>query len=132
MDSNRPRNSSTGFEYFLYAAIVAETALAALIYKVIVHTADLGHLRVYFALFYLAFLAWVIVQLQVLHRKRQELAQVTEAEIPAAAALPAEDPETAKDNNRHVLGLTSGQLVVVVVVFATAVVMFSLMLSRLG
>jgi hypothetical protein len=107
MDS-QPRRTSTAFEYFLYAAIVAETGLAALIYKVILHSGELMHLRVYFAVFYLAFLAWTIAQLHLLHRARNS------TPVPAPAA-----------DTRPVLGLTGAQLAIVVVVFATAVVTFS-------
>jgi len=41
MDPNTPRKAGTAFEYFLYAAILAETALAALVYKVIFESAEL-------------------------------------------------------------------------------------------
>jgi hypothetical protein len=111
MDS-QPRRTSTAFEYFLYAAIVAETGLAALIYKVILHSGELMDLRVYFAVFYLAFLAWTIAQLHLLHRARVSTPVQPE---------PAENTE----NTRPVLGLTGPQLAIVVVVFATAVVTFS-------
>ena len=70
MDSQQPRRTSTAFEYFLYAAIVAETGLAALIYKVIFRSGELAHMRIYFAIFYFAFLAWTIAQLNMLHRDR--------------------------------------------------------------
>ncbi len=39
-----PRKTSSAFEYFLYAAICAETGLAALIYKVIFRSAELVRL----------------------------------------------------------------------------------------
>ena len=70
MDSHQPRRTSTAFEYFLYVAIVAETGLAALIYKGIFQSGELPHLRAYFAIFYFAFLAWTIAQLNLLHRDR--------------------------------------------------------------
>jgi hypothetical protein len=117
MDS-QPRRTSTAFEYFLYAAIVAETGLAALIYKVILHSGELMHLRVYFAVFYLAFLAWTIAQLHLLHRARNSA-------LADSTPVQPEPPEIATENTRPVLGLTGAQLAIVVVVFATAVLTFS-------
>jgi hypothetical protein len=120
MDSNQPRKTSSAFEYFLYAAILAETGLAALIYKVIFHDPDLAHMRVYFAIFYFAFLAWAIAQLNMLHHDRKA----------AVVARPTEEPEPtsreiAAEETRSGFGLTSAQLVILVVVFATAVATFS-------
>ena len=70
MESQQPNRPSTAFEYFLYAAIVTETGLAAIIYKVIFGSGELAHMRYYFAIFYFAFLAWAIAQLNMLHRDR--------------------------------------------------------------
>jgi hypothetical protein len=114
-----PRKTTTPFEYFLYGAILAETALAALIYKVIFHSAELARLRVCFAIFYLAFLAWAIAQLNRLHRDRQSAIPDSER-----VAEPASQ-EIATEDTRRVLGLTGAQLTIVVVVFATAVATFS-------
>ena len=62
----------------------------------------------YFAIFYVAFLAWAIAQLNQLHRHRTL------------------EPELApRENTRPVLGLTSPQLAILVVVFAIAVATFS-------
>ncbi len=107
MDS-QPKRSNSAFEYFLYAAILAETALAALIYKVIFRSPELARLRLYFAIFYVAFLVWAIAQLNLLHRKR-----ILEPEL------------APHENTRPVLGLTGPQLVILVVVFAIAVATFS-------
>ena len=118
MDSQR-RNTSTAFEYFLYAAIIAETGLAALIYKVVFRSHELMHLRIYFAIFYFAFLGWAIAQLNMLHHDRNP---------PLADATPEPaqpEPGIAIENRRPLLGLTGAQLVIVVVVFATAVMTFS-------
>ena len=87
MDSQQPKRSSTAFEYFLYAAILAETGLAALIYKVIFRSPELARLRVYFAIFYFAFLAWAIAQLNMLHRNRS-----VEAGFPGPVANRAVQP----------------------------------------
>jgi hypothetical protein len=111
MDS-QPRRSSSAFEYFLYAAILVETALAAVIYTVIFRSSELERLSVYFAIFYVAFLVWAIAQI-----KRMQRARALEPELPA--------PETPRENTRAVLGLTRPQLVVLVVVFAIAVATFS-------
>lgn len=118
MDS-QPKRSSTSFEYFLYAAMVAETALAATIYKVIFHSGELVRVRVYFAIFYFAFLGWVIKQLNRLHRDRKSA-------LPDATpvAVPVEQEYTRDDADRF-LGLSGAQLIIVMLVFATAVAAFS-------
>jgi hypothetical protein len=115
MDSPQPHKTNTAFEYFLYAAIIAETGLAALIYKVILHSGELMRLRVYFAIFYFAFLAWTIAQLNLLHRDRN-------SSVADSTPVPT---DMAPADTRPMLGLTGPQLAIVVVVFATAVVTFS-------
>jgi len=124
MDSNQPRKTSTAFEYFLYVAILAETGLAALIYKVIFRDPGLGRVRVYFAIFYFAFLGWAIAQLNMLHRERNPQAATPVPE-------PAEPEDIPSERTRPLLGLTAAQLVIVVVVFATAVTTFSCALRLL-
>jgi hypothetical protein len=116
MDSQQPKRSSSAFEYFLYAAILAETGLAALIYKVIFRSAELAHLRVYFAVFYVAFLVWAIAQLNLLHRRR---------------TLNPEPQSPPLENTHPALGLTGPQLVILVVVFVIAVATFSWALRAL-
>jgi hypothetical protein len=106
MDSQQPKRSSSAFEYFLYAAMIAETGLAAVIYKVILASSEMVAFRVYFAIFYFAFLAWTIAQLAMLHRDR------------------ALKPEPVEDTSA-MLGLTGSQWVILVVVFAIAVAAFS-------
>jgi len=124
MDST-PRKTGTAFEYFLYTAILTETGLAAMIYKTLFRTADLERLQIYFAIFYFGFLAWAIFQLNKLHRNRREA---------AAQSAPAPDVEgtAASPDTRPALGLTGGQIVVVVVVFATAVAGFTWVLKLLN
>ncbi len=112
MDSHHPRRSNSAFEYFLYAAILVETALAAVIYTVIFRSSELEHLSVYFAIFYVAFLVWAIAQLKRLHRTR-----TLEPELPT--------PEATRENTGRVLGLTVPQLLILIVVFAMAVATFS-------
>jgi hypothetical protein len=110
MDSQQPKRSSSAFECFLYAAILAETGLAALIYKTIFRNPELTRLSVYFAIFYVAFLVWSIAQLNLLHRKR--------ISNPESEVAP-------RENTRPVLGLTGRQIAVLVVVFAIAIATFS-------
>jgi hypothetical protein len=117
MDSQQPKRSSSAFEYFLYAAMVAETGLAAVIYKVIFGSSEMVAFRVYFAIFYFAFLAWTIAQLTMLHRDR-----ALKPEIPEPEAEPAPEPS---EDTRPALGLTGSQLMILVVVFAIAVATFS-------
>jgi hypothetical protein len=149
MDSQRHKRSSSAFEYFLYLAILAETALAAVIYKVIFRSAELARVRVYFAIFYFAFLAWAIAQLNMLHRDRstEEVAQngvrrgqvlgllcgarrtlcaSKEPEQPESAPLLAAEAAPApREHIRPPFGLSGVQLAIVVLVFATAVATFS-------
>jgi hypothetical protein len=121
MDSQQPRKTSTAFEYFLYAAILAETGLAALIYKFIFRNPEMARMRVYFAIFYFAFLAWAIAQLNMLHRDRTPGA----GQSPEQEPEPAQSTAAAEENTRSLLGLTAAQLAIVVLVFATAVAAFS-------
>jgi hypothetical protein len=125
MPSNQPSKSGTAFEYFLYAAILAETGLAALIYKVLFRNDDLAHIRVYFAILYFGFLAWAIAQLNRLHRRRKSLVAESTPEAPPGSEQTVPSP-------RPLLGLTGEQLVTVVLIFATAVAAFSWLLRVLG
>ena len=81
MDSSASKTGSA-FEYFLYAAILAETLLAAMVYKTIFGSGELVRLRVYFAIFYFAFLGWAIAQLNRLHRNRKSLEPDSTAAAP--------------------------------------------------
>jgi hypothetical protein len=118
----QPKRASTAFEYFLYVAILAETGLAALIYKVIFRDPELLRLRVYFAVFYFAFLGWAIAQLHMLHRERNARGENLTANAPVIES--AEIGVEAADA-RPAFGLTRLQLAIVVLVFATAVATFS-------
>ena len=118
----RPRISSS-FEYFLYAAIIVETALAAFVYKIIFRDPELARLNLYFGIFYFAFLAWCIAQLNSLHRRRK-LAQAEPVE-------PISDLAPTEQRTRSALGLTTAQLVIVVVVFVSAVATFTWLLKLL-
>jgi len=140
MPSNAP--SSTPFEYFLYAAIIVETALAALVYKAIFRNAELAHFSVYFAIFYFVFLAWAIAQLNALHRDRHPKPAHVEAPLqsdPASLASHAIEPRAPEselepretEDTHPPFGLTRPQLVILVVVFATAVATFSCALRLL-
>jgi hypothetical protein len=123
MSTNRPAHKiGVSFEYFLYAAIIAETGLAAFVYKIIFRDPDLARFNLYFGIFYAAFLTWSIVQLNNVHKRRKAL-EGEGAEI--------KDPVAEPEHTRPALGLTLAQLVIVVVVFVTALVTFSLALRLL-
>ena len=118
MTPNRPQTkNSSSFEYFLYVAIILETGLAAFVYKTIFRDPELVRLNIYFGIFYVGFLAWAIAQLNKLHRRRK----AAESDPMPEMADPA--PESPK--TRSALGLTTGQLVIVIVVFVSAVATFS-------
>ncbi|HTC34118.1 MAG TPA: hypothetical protein VK724_12145 [Bryobacteraceae bacterium] len=117
----RPKTSAS-FEYFLYAAIIAETGLAAFVYKTIFRDPDLARFNLYFGAFYFAFLAWSIIQLNNVHKRRKLL----DAE-PVEIKEPVAEPE----HTRPALGLTMAQLAIVVVVFLTALMTFSWALKLL-
>ena len=128
MDAKASRKTSI-FEYFLYSAIILETALAAFVYKVIFRGADLLSLNVSLAIIYFGFLAWAIIQLNQLHHKRK-LQEATKPE-PAEGPLETAPVLESGEQDRRVLGLTGAQLVIVLIVFAAAVVSFSWALSIL-
>ena len=120
MESTPTRRSSTAFEYFLYAAILAETGLAALIYKTIFESPELARARIYFAVFYFGFLAWAIWQLNLLHRRRR-------------AALIDSPPATEPSSGpRPLLGLNSQQRLTVAIIFVAAVAAFLWLFRELG
>jgi hypothetical protein len=131
MDTNRPRQkTSASFEYFLYAAIIVETALAAFVYKIIFRDPDLARLRLYFGIFYFAFLAWSIAQLNNLHRRRKRAeAEATSVQMPREEIQEKRAPVPA--HSPSVLGLSTAQLVIVVVVFVTALATFNWALKLL-
>jgi uncharacterized DUF497 family protein len=86
-------------------------------------------LSVYFGIFYFAFLAWSIAQLNKLHRRRK-LAQAEPAEL-ITDQVSTEDRAAAAEPRRSALGLTAAQLAIVIVVFVTAVATFSWALKLL-
>jgi hypothetical protein len=101
------------FEYFLYAAIIAETALAAFVFKTILRDPDLARFNFYFGVFYAGFLAWSIWQLNKVHHRRK---------LPEGQ--PAADP-VPEQAAKPMLGLTAAQLAIIAAVFVTAVATFS-------
>ena len=124
-------SSRTGiFEYFLYSAIILETALAAFVYKVIFRGADLVSLNVSLAIIYFGFLAWAILQLNQLHRKRK-LQEATRPDPPPDVPLETAGVLESGEQERRIFGLTGAQLITVLIVFASAVVSFSWALSIL-
>jgi hypothetical protein len=117
MNASQPkRKTGASFEYFLYAAIIAETGLAAFVYKTIFRDPDLARFNLYFGIFYFAFLAWSIIQLNNVHKRRKAL---------EGEPVEIEEPVAEVEHTRPALGLTAAQLVIVIVVFVTALVTFS-------
>jgi hypothetical protein len=114
------------FEFFLYTAIIVETALAAFVYKVIFRGAGLESLTISLTIVYFGFLAWAILQLNSLHRKRK----LEPSAVPTPAAeTPVQAGPAAQ---ARILGLTPAQVFVVVLVFATAVVSFTRLLATMN
>jgi len=140
--NNTQRAPGTFFEYFLYLALVIETGLAAFVYKMMAPEVGLSHARIYLAVFYFAFLGWGIYQLNRLHKKRREFLTAVEDEglMPAMGAAATREPEPvpvavdaieAVQDVPTLLGLTLAQLMIVVVVFVTALMGFSWILSNM-
>ena len=120
--------TSAWYEYFLFAVIAIQAAIAALAYKVM---PDAGHVwpgsMFYLAAMYGGVLAWVFYQLNRLHGKRKAARKVERKAIetdapPAATAKPAVA--------RGIFGLTGTQIAVVLLVFVAAVKIFSWALSN--
>ena len=126
-DAHRPASRTSRSEYFLYTAIIAETALAAFVYKVIVQDTEL---RYYLTALYFGFLAWAIFQLNRLHRKRK-LEPAPEPE--ATAALP--EAVAVLENSppgRRIFGLTAAQFLIILATFVAALMTFTRLLSNLN
>ena len=124
------------FEYFLYSAIILETALAAFVYKIIFRSSGLLSLNIALAVIYFGFLAWAIIQLNQLHHKRKLEASASpeppETSIQMAPVAAQSVPLLESgDADRRILGLTGAQLFVILIVFAAAVLSFSWALSIL-
>jgi hypothetical protein len=127
METSRTnRKTSASFEYFLYVAIIAETGLAAFVYKIIFRDPDLARFNLYFGVFYLAFLGWSVAQLNIVHRRRRLVESETQND-----PIPEETPVARAEYTRGALGLSAAQLVIIVVVFATALATFSWALKLL-
>jgi len=131
---SKASNRTVLFEYFLYSAIILETALAAFVYKVVFRSADLLSLDISLAVIYFGFLAWAIIQLSNLHRKRKlqeaEKPEPPDSPMQAVALLESGELES-NEPERRVLGLTGAQLIVVLMVFAAATLSFTWGLSIL-
>ena len=126
METRRTKQTrGAWFEYFLYTAIIAETGLAALVYKTIFRDPDLARFNLYFGAFYVAFLGWSMAQLNSVHRRRKLAEMETEGDPPD------EIPATVPGHTLRAFGLSAAQLVVVVVVFVTALATFTWALKLL-
>lgn len=156
--SSQRSTSTSWFEFFLYASVILETALAAFVYKVIFRGPDLTSLTISLTVIYFGFLAWAIFQLNYLHRRRKLETSVPEPtslrplepappmrpaplmEVePAPPMQPAPPMEPAPQMEvvetvpaARILGLTAAQVFVVCVVFAAALVSFTWALSILN
>jgi len=132
------RSSGTSFfEFFLYSAIILETALAAFVYKVILRDTDLRASNAYLVAAYFGFLAWAILQLNRLHRRRKfqpaELPPAVPSEMPEAA-LAAPQNVVMLENRKpalRIFGLTAAQLLIILVVFAAALKSFTWALASM-
>jgi hypothetical protein len=137
----KQRAAGTLFEYFLYVTLILETGLAASIYKMMSPEADLWRMRIYLGLFYFAFLSWGIFQLNRLHRKRKEFQGMAESEVMTTSMEmvadrgPEDDGPGSGMEGAEVspawFGLSVAQLMIVAVVFVTAVMAFSWVLSNM-
>ncbi len=116
MDSQQPKRSSSAFEYFLYAAMVAETGLAAVIYKVIFGSSEM--VACAFTSRSSTLRSWPgpLRSSHRLHRERASKPEIPDQE-------PA--PEPREDTRPACSALLDSQLAILVVVFATAVATFS-------
>ena len=125
--------TSTAVEYFLYAVVIIETAIAAFGYKAIAQAVQLWPAATaYLAVVYLGVLGWVFYQLNRLHSLRKAGAaasaqvrhEAPAGDQPAALASPA--------SARLLFGFTRTQLAIVLLVFLAAMKVFSWALSNLA
>lgn len=121
---------TSAFELFLYAAIIMETALAAFVYKVVFTEAGVAALNVSLTVIYFGFLAWAIVQLNILHRRRK-IQEVSEPDGQPHAVRQTMAVMGGSADERRILGLSAGQAVVIFIVFAAAIASFSWIFSTL-
>lgn len=134
---SKSSNRTDRFEYFLYSAIILETALAAFVYKVVLRDADLRSSNLYLAALYFGFLGWAIFQLNRLHHRRKlqppELQLLTPPEATEPAAVSSQTVVELEDRKpaRRILGLTATQLLILLVVFVAAVKSFTWSLASM-
>ena len=121
------------FEYFLYAAMILETGLAAVAYKFLAE-AQLSSLRIYLIVLYFGFLSWSVFQLNRLHRARKQFQTEVAAEpelVSREEPKPLAPAPSRVEAPKLVLGLSGAQVVVVLVVFLTSLVIFTWALETL-
>jgi hypothetical protein len=136
--------TSAAVEYFLYAVIIIQTAIAAFAYKVVGGAAQVwSNVVLYLGFIYVASLVMAFWQLNRLHNNRKKLRTSTVAReaamqpaVPAAPVVAMEPrPQNTPDievgetvaaaQALPVLGLTRGQLAIVLLVFLAALKVFS-------
>ncbi len=149
--------ASTAVEYFLYAIVIVETALAVFAYKAVSPNGQLGSIAmVYLGLIYLGVLGWVFYQLNRLYKRRKTAVQgpatsVAPAQSDTLAAVaglpPAQSPATEPGQGALELGnesagatpvpgsllfgMTRIQLAIVLLVFLAALKGFSWAIANL-
>jgi hypothetical protein len=125
MDLKSPK-SVTIQEYLLYAGIIMQAVLIAVLFRIGSAIPIVGDMKIYFGFTFVVGLASAFFQLNRLHRKRkeQQAAQEMEQRVQRAEP-PSEQP------SRRILGLTLAQLVIILVVFVGALAAFSWSLSSL-
>ena len=135
--------TSAAVEYFLYAIVIIETAIAAFAYKTLSQTQILWPgAALYLAVIYFGVLGWVFYQLNRLHGQRKAAASSDQAAIqPAGGAAPAQiendameisgQPAAVAVPGRLVFGITRAKLAIVLLVFLAALKVFSWALANL-
>ncbi|HUJ49655.1 MAG TPA: hypothetical protein VLW25_05635 [Bryobacteraceae bacterium] len=136
--------TSAAVEYFLYAIVIIQTAIAAFAYKTLSQSEVLWPAAaVYLAVIYFGVLGWVFFQLNRLHGQRKAAASSVEPPIQTAgsAAVPAQiengamemsdQPAAAAVPGRLVFGITRTKLAIVLLVFLAALKVFSWALANL-
>ena len=122
----------TAIEYFLYAVVIIQTAIAAFAYKTVVPQGarPWPTASIYLAVIYFAVLGWVFYQLNRLHGSRKALAAV-EADQEAVQAGERLATVIPAVQIPRLFGFTRPQLAIVLLVFVAALKVFGWALANL-
>jgi hypothetical protein len=135
--------TSAAVEYFLYAIVIIQTAIAAFAYKTLSQPQIVWPgAVVYLAVIYFGVLGWVFYQLNRLHVQRKAAASLAASEHePAGDAVSlqiengameiSDQPSAVAVPARLVFGITRAKLAIVLLVFLGALKVFSWALSNL-